>query len=166
MRQKRIIIYIISSLIGFFYSCSSSSLIANKEFRDIEGKPFKLVYFKTNVDKAYYVTHKGRKIAICNNPEEKAVLFNDTLSFQDFVNKELRWTTNKDVEGKVYIALLIDKNGKIREKRVVKEIDQCHECTVAALNLVDKIEPIKAAMDKGHSVNSISIIYIPFSVRK
>ena len=110
MRQKRIIIYIISSLIGFFYSCSSSSLIANKEFRDIEGKPFKLVYFKTNVDKAYYVTHKGRKIAICNNPEEKAVLFNDTLSFQDFVNKELRWTTNKDVEGKVYIALLIDKN--------------------------------------------------------
>lgn len=147
-------------------SCSAqknSDTLKCRETKDIYNKKYQLNCYKGKelVD-IFYVDTMGNKINICKEPDEQALLFESETEFSRFVTESLIWKTDRDIEGKVFITLYINETGRIIEKRVVKSIDVCPECTVSALDLVNKIKPQRPALKNGKPVKSIKMLIIPF----
>jgi len=134
-----------------------------KEFKDSKSKVFKKDYYKGNkLYKTLYVDVSGKEVKVCVKPEAEAYFFVSENEFITYVKDNLEWPINREIEGKVYIALLIDKQGHVIDKRVLKEIEICPECTIKAINLINKLNKWKPAMNKGNPVKSIKYIIIPF----
>lgn len=134
-----------------------------KESKDFYNIVYKLSCFKNEkIYKVFYVDSVGNTNEICSKPDEQAILFNSEEDFLGFVDQNLVWYTEEDIEGQVLIALYINENGIILEKRVLKTIDVCPKCTTSAIDLIGKIVPIKPAYKNGNPVKSMQIISIPF----
>lgn len=168
MKLKRTLIYgssiILICLLNL--SCNAQKNIDTlhcSEAKDIYNRTYQLNCYKGKelVD-IFYIDTIGNKINVCKEPDEQALLFKDETEFIHFVSENLVWKTDRDIEGKVYIILYIDETGIIIEKRVVKIIDVCPECTASAIDLVDKIKPQRPALKNGKPVKSIKSIIIPF----
>ena len=156
---------LILSIVLFTLSCKAQILdnYSFKEFQDSNGKVFKKDCYKgTNLYKTLYRDTFGKEFNVCINPEFEAYSFVTENEFVNYIKDNLEWPTTREVEGKIFIALLIDIHGYVIEKRVLKEIDVCPECTNKAMKLIEKLNKWKPAMYKNKPVRSIKYLVIPF----
>ncbi|WPQ66309.1 hypothetical protein SIO70_15720 [Chitinophaga sancti] len=151
----------------FAFSCNAqnkSDASVCQEMKDIYENVYMINCLKEGKLKAvFYIDSLGNKIEVCKAPEKQALLFEEKKEFLYFLDENLIWKTNKDIMGKIFIAMYIDETGNIIEKRVIKAIDVCPECTTSAIDLVNKIKPRRAALMNGKPVKSIQVIVIPFN---
>jgi len=170
MKQIRILIFNLSSLciIGivlFTFSRKAQTIDSRncKEFKDLKNKVYKKECYKgSNLTKMFYVDSTGKSQEVCVKPEKEANIFSSELEFTSFVKNNLEWPTDRDIEGKVYFALLIDEQGNVIEKRVLKGIDTCPECIITASSLIKKLGKWQPAFYLNKPVKSIRYIAIPF----
>jgi len=162
--MKNIKINIAIVLCILVVSCSIQSrkeILDCRESYDLNNKVYQINCFKkTELLKVFYVDTLGYKYELAKNIDSSALLFDTEEDFLEFVNKEFIWNNQKNVEGRIYVALYIDENAIILDKRILRGVDGCPECTESVLELVSKIIPKKAAYCKGKSVKSIEVISI------
>lgn len=156
---------LILSIVIYTFSCKAQVLdnYSFKEFRDSNGKVYKKDCYKGDfLCNTLYIDSSGKEFNVCIKPEFEAYTFIPENEFLNYVKDNMVWPINREVEGKIYISLLIDKQGNVIEKRVLKEIDVCPECTIKAMELIGKLNKWKPAVYKSNPVRSIKYLIIPF----
>lgn len=148
---------------GSFYSKGQTDLPANDSlYYDIDASPYLKKYYHNGIAVSQSWIKKGRYFPIVLSPDNEAYVFNnDRNLWHDFLGKNFR-LPQKDVEGKLLVALYIDKAGKVSDKRVLRAIPGCRECNNEALKLIQKLPHFSPAIYNGRKVCSVKYLFIPF----
>lgn len=130
--------------------------------KDIDGKVYSKQVMQNGKTKLYYVDINGNETAVCARPHKEARVFNGSESrLNEFIEKKLVYPAIS-AEGKVYIVLLIDKWGKVKDKRAVRSIAGCDACTQNALNLVDGLQEWEPAYYNNKRQPSLKHLIVPY----
>lgn len=152
--------------IATLFSCSAQEKIKTVDsvYKDVNGVVYlKKIFNKDQLLSQWWVM-KDTIISVALNPTDPPVLDieNDVTKWKRFVQNNLEWPTNIDIEGRVIVCALINDSGKIVDKRVIKSIPKCMQCNISALKFIDKLPLLKPATLEGKPVYSVKYILIPF----
>ena len=72
----------------------------------------------------------------------------------------------KDIEGKVYVKFIVEKDGTFSNIEIAKGMFQCPECGVEALRVVKAMPKWKAGKENGNAVRVMFALPIQFRLSK
>lgn len=163
-RIKQLLLLLFFIFITSIVNAQKRSGFTDSIFRDIHHNPFlKKKYYNGILQRQYWILN-GKSISVEIVPTIEANVFGDLNKLHSFLRKNLEWP-QKDIQGNVLLAVFVDKNGNIRDERVLKKIPGCDECNDAAiktLKLLPKFEPAKF---RSRSVNGIKYLFVKFNVQ-
>jgi TonB family protein len=119
------------------------------DFKCNENTNHTVTYWK--VDKNAQFFYKGRK-------ETKE-------SIEKYVGENGIWPSQDDCQGRVYIRVLIDKNGVLSDYKILRGLGDCRGFNEEALRLVRLMPRWKPAEINGNPVKSYTVIPISFSLK-
>lgn len=172
MKQKKTMIYKINNILLVLLlvstqSCKSQDItdfVNCRESFDVNNQLFKKDCFrKGKIETMFYFDLKGNQIEVCANPDTQVEIFNNNDSlYNDFITRNIEYP-NCEGEGRIYIALLIDEDGIVLEKRIIKDIPGgCKGFAESTMKLIDGLPKWKPAENNGQKVKCLKIISVKF----